>query len=318
MPSGFLRVAYPALVPSFADHLADPSILLLFGLTPPRTSVEPQKATEIGQAALRRLDGIPVDALALYDLDDESDRTEQERPFPFLRTMDPSEFLADHLSGWQGSSVVYRSVGKYAPDEFTGWLDAQPSGSPVVFVGASSSDKEVRTTLRQAQELRRGRRPDLPLGAVAIPERHTARGDEHERLLAKQEAGCSFFITQVVYDLNAAKSMASDYVYACREKGIEPARIIFTLSLCGSIRTLEFLEWLGVDVPRWVRNDLTHVADPLGLSVVHALDTARDLRDFCRHLGLPCGFNVESVSNRRVEIDAAVHVLRQLAFEMHS
>ncbi|WP_405415799.1 proton-conducting transporter membrane subunit [Pseudonocardia alni] len=34
-----------------------------------------------------------------------------------------------------------------------------------------------------------------------LPERHTRSGDEHLRLLAKQDAGCRFFITQVVYDV---------------------------------------------------------------------------------------------------------------------
>jgi hypothetical protein len=32
--------------------------------------------------------------LVLYDIDDESDRTPNERPFPFLPTMDPAEYLA--------------------------------------------------------------------------------------------------------------------------------------------------------------------------------------------------------------------------------
>ena len=27
--------------------------------------------------------------------------------------------------------------------------------------------------------------------------------------------------------------------------------MIFTLTLCGSLKTLEFLRWLGVDVPRF-------------------------------------------------------------------
>jgi hypothetical protein len=27
--------------------------------------------------------------------------------------------------------------------------------------------------------------------------------------------------------------------------------------------TLDFLRWLGVDVPRWIENDLAHAADTL-------------------------------------------------------
>lgn len=300
----------------FASALNDRDVLLLFGLTPPRASVTAEKADQIAEVTLRRLEGMPLDGLVLYDLDDESDRTEEERPFPFMRTMDPADFLADHLTGWNEAAVVYRSVGKYTPEELTTWLDSVPPGQPTVMVGASTSSKQVRTNLPEAQALCRTRRPDVPLGAVAIPERHKEKSNEHERLIAKQEAGVSFFVTQVVYDVTAAKNLASDYVYACRERSLEPARMVFTLSLCGSTKTLQFLQWLGVDVPRWVQNELTHSRDPLGLSVVHALDTARELRAFGGHLGLRCGFNVESVSTLRAEIEAAVHVARQIAFEM--
>ncbi len=38
--------------------------------------------------------------------------------------------------------------------------------------------------------------------------------------------------------------------------------------------------------------------------VQHALNAARELTDFCRYLGIPFGFNIESVSSRRVEIEA--------------
>ncbi|MDO5628604.1 MAG: methylenetetrahydrofolate reductase [Mobilicoccus sp.] len=301
---------------SFADALAADRPMLLFGLTPPRATVTPEQADQIADAALRRLEGIPLDALVLYDLDDESDRTSEERPFPFMTMMDPTVFRSEHLSAWDKPTIIYRSVGKYTTDELTQWLRDRADGQPTVLVGASTSGKDVSTSLTTAQALVRAERPDMPMGAVVIPERHTVKNDEHQRLITKQEAGVRFFVSQVVYDVTAAKNMASDYVHSCRSRGITPARVIFTISLCGSIKTLSFLQWLGVDVPRWVQNELTHSADPLGLSVQHALDTARELRSFCDHLGLPTGFNVESVSARKVEIEAAVHVARQIAFEM--
>ena len=41
--------------------------------------------------------------------------------------------------------------------------------------------------------------------AVAITERYTRSGDEHMRMLTKQDRGATFFITQVVYDVDATK-----------------------------------------------------------------------------------------------------------------
>jgi 5,10-methylenetetrahydrofolate reductase len=166
--------------------------------------------------------------------------------------------------------------------------------------------------LPAAQKLSAEVNPALQLGGVAIPERHSRSGTEHHRMVAKQQAGVSFFVTQVVYDVSAAKSMLSDYYYACTEAGLEPVPVVFTLSVCGSMKTVEFLEWLGVDVPRWLRNDLAHAADPLAVSFDQCLSTATELTDFARRLGTPHGFNVESVSNRRREIEASVELAAQL------
>ena len=185
-------------------------------------------------------------------------------------------------------------------------------GLRVWLVGASSGDAAPRTSLTQAQDLRRDLSPDLLLGGVAIPERHARRGDEHLRLIAKQRAGCGFFVTQVVYDVNAAKNLVSDYAYECAAAGLAPAPIVFTFSVCGSMRTLEFLRWLGVDVPRWIENDLRHSADTLATSLDQAWSAAVDLVAYCRGLGVPFGINVESVSIRRVEIEAAVDLARRL------
>ncbi|MFI6820430.1 methylenetetrahydrofolate reductase [Micromonospora sp. NPDC050187] len=281
--------------------------LLLFGITPPRASATAEQADEIARLTLARLDPLDVDALVLYDIDDESDRNPDERPFPYLPTMDPAVFHARHLVGWRRPAIVYRCVGKYPEPQLRDWLrTADTDRMAGVFVGASSGSKQVHTTLPRAHALRRETRPDLTVGGVAIPERHTRGSDEHLRMLAKQERGCGFFVSQVIYDVDASKSMVSDYHYACRERGLAPQPVVFTLSVCGSLKTLAFLKWLGVRVPRWLENALRHADDPLAESYEQCLATARELITFCRRLGLPFGFNVESVSNRKLEIDASV------------
>lgn len=158
-------------------------------------------------------------------------------------------YHAEYLGEWNRPVVVYRCVGKYSQAELRTWLRTADTDRLLgVFVGASSKEKRVRTRLSEAQDLRRDVRPDLLLGGVAI----TERPEEHLRLPAKQEAGCAYFISQVVYNADAAKSMVSDYYYACRERKLEPKPVLFTLSVCGSVKTLAFLKWLGVDVPRWL------------------------------------------------------------------
>jgi hypothetical protein len=290
---------------------------LLFALTPPRLATDRERAREIADTTVARLRPLDLDGLILYDIDDESERNPAERPFPFMPTMDPADYLADHLGAWATPVIVYRAVGKYAPEDVRSWLSAQdPARVMTVLVGAASQTTRARTSLADAQALRREANPTLALGGVAIPERHSRRDDEHLRLLAKQDAGCRFFVTQVVYDLNAAKNLVSDYHYECETRRIAPAPLVFTFSVCGSMKTLDFLRWLGVDVPRWIENDLEHAADPLEASYQQALATAGELMAYCRTLGVPFGINVESVSIRHVEIEASVRLAQQLRTQL--
>ncbi|HEY9252812.1 MAG TPA: 5,10-methylenetetrahydrofolate reductase, partial [Nocardioides sp.] len=175
--------------------------ILLFAVTPPRVTTAPERVQQIAEVTLERIRPLDVDGLILYDIDDESDRNPEERPFPFVRTLDPAEFLERNLAGLDVPAVVYRATGKYDEPTLRDWVKTQdPAKALSVFVGASSGEKRVATSLRRAQQIRNEANPDLLLGAVAIPERHTDKGDEHLRLIAKQEAGCSYFVTQVVYD----------------------------------------------------------------------------------------------------------------------
>lgn len=286
---------------------------LLFALTPPRLSTGAEDAQQIADVTFERLEPLGLDGLILYDIDDESDRNPEERPFPFLPTMDPAHYLDRHLGAWHTPVVVYRATAKYTEQDLRDWIAHQDTARRLaVFVGASSRDKPVATTLRAAQQLRAEVKPDLLLGAVAIPERHTSNGDEHLRLLAKHRAGCSYFVTQIVFDVNAAKNLVSDYAYECRDRGLDPVPIVFTLSVCGSLKTLEFLRWLGVGVPRWIENDLRHASDTLDASLELAEATALELMAFCRRLDVPFGISVESVSIRKQEIEAGVRLADRL------
>ncbi|GAA3810215.1 hypothetical protein GCM10022242_11050 [Nocardioides panacisoli] len=286
---------------------------MLFALTPPRLATADERVAEIAETTLERLRPLGLDGLILYDIDDESSRNPSERPFPFSPTLDPADYLRRHLGAWPTPVVVYRAVSKYGPEDLATWLSSQDAARVMtVLVGAPTAGTEAAVSLAQAQDLRRDLNPDLLLGGVAIPERHSRRKDEHLRLVAKQDAGCRFFVTQVVYDVNAAKDLVSDYTYHCLAAGIEPVPIVFTFSVCGSMKTLEFLRWLGVDVPRWIENDLRHATDTLAASQEQAYSAAVELASYCRGLEVPFGVNVESVSIRRVEIDASVELARRL------
>ena len=147
---------------AFPARARNPREVLLFGLTPPRTATDPERVAEIAERTLTRVESLPIDALVLYDLTDESDRNPAPRPFPFVETLDPSDYLRDRLTRWDRPAVVYRCVSKYAPEELQRWLVEAPEDVMTVFVGTSSSDAPARTTLTQALDIHREVRPDLP------------------------------------------------------------------------------------------------------------------------------------------------------------
>jgi 5,10-methylenetetrahydrofolate reductase len=128
----------------------------------------------------------------------------------------------------------------------------------------------------------------------------------------KQQAGCEFFVSQVCYDLDHIRDLLSDYAYSCRDQGIAPRPTVLTLAPCGSVKTLEFMAWLGIQVPRWLQAEIQRSQDPLAESYQQCVANARALISFCRRLGLPFGLNVESLTNRKAEIDASIDLAREI------
>lgn len=166
--------------------------------------------------------------------------------------------------------------------------------------------------LDEAYVLARGA-PNLILGGIAIAERHAAKEDEHQRILAKQASGCRFFITQSVYDAASTRSLLSDYALALQASGSEPVPLVLTFSPCGSVRTLEFMKWLGISFSRWLENELRHSPDTLQRSMDLCESVFSDVQDYAREKGLPIGINVESVSIRKAEVDASVELFQRLS-----
>jgi regulator of protease activity HflC (stomatin/prohibitin superfamily) len=87
---------------------------------------------------------------------------------------------------------------------------------------------------------------------------------------------------------------------------------MLTFAPCGSVKTLAFMKWLGISVPRWLENELRHATDPLEQSLRLCTQIFDELSSFAREKRLPLGVNVESVSIRKAEIDASVALFEQL------
>ncbi|MBB6731466.1 methylenetetrahydrofolate reductase [Cohnella zeiphila] len=293
--------------------------ILTYGMTPPKQNYPADKIAEIAGKQVERLQDVGIDGLILYDVQDEADRTEQDRPFPYLSTIDPSRYSKDYLSALQVPKIIYKVVGKQSEEELGEWIGTDADEDRFsVFVGASSSKQAVTMKLPDAYRLGMALNGRLKIGGVVIPERHESKGDEHLRVAAKQQGGCSFFVSQATYDVEASKNFLSDYYYYCRENGIPMAPILFNLAPCGSQKTLAFMKWLGISIPKWLENELIHCQDILDYSVRLSRMVFEELFEFGLEKGIPIGSSVESVSTRKVEIDASVGLLQEIKRYMES
>ncbi|MEZ4233932.1 MAG: hypothetical protein R3B89_32460 [Polyangiaceae bacterium] len=287
---------------------------LTYGITPPKIAYSEEKRLQTAALQSARIAALPIDALVVYDLQDESSRTDAKRPFPFLRAIDPLSYAYEYLSGVPQKKIVYRSVSTLTREELVGWLRRLDElGGAAVLVGAPSRSESVKLRLPDAYRVRLDEAAGVPLGGVVIAERHESRGGEDERVLRKLDQGCSFFISQAVYSVTASKNLLSSLHYRCQEAGRPVPPISLTLSPCGSKKTLEFMSWLGVSVPLWLRNELLHAHDILEKSVDLSLAGFEELLDFAREKRIPLGCNVESVSLRKEEIEASVHLVHRVA-----
>jgi len=288
--------------------------IILYGIVPPKKGTPPERVAEIAALQKQRIAPLPVDGLILYDIQDEESRTSEERPFPFMETLDCFDYSRNQLADLDMPKILYRASGKYSEEELTEFLQqASDTENMTVFVGASSKDQPVTMSIHEAYALKQRVRPELLIGGVTIPERHRAKGNEHLRVLEKIREGCSFFVSQGVYDLQASKDFLSDYYYYSREHAIPMVPIIFTLTPCGSVQTLNFMKWLGISIPRWLENELVNAHDILEESVNYSEQNWKDLKAFADKLGIPVGCNIESVAVRKVEVEASIELLQRIA-----
>lgn len=286
-----------------------------YGIAPPKATTGPDSLAAITAQHAARFRALSPDGVVVYDIQPETERASEPRPFPFLPTLDPEDYARVHLASVEAPRIVYRCVPKTSREEFLSWLEASEPQSErfAVLVGAPSRTAYPGgLPLAEAYALVRERAPSLCLGGIAIAERHHRGYTEHLRMVEKMNSGCSFFITQAVYDVATTKSLLSDYALELARLGRAPVPVLLTLSPCGSVKTLEFMKWLGVSFPRWLENELVHSQDVLARSLHLCRELYEELSDFGREKGIPVGFNVESVSIRKAEIEAAVALFEQL------
>jgi 5,10-methylenetetrahydrofolate reductase len=190
--------------------------------------------------------------------------------------MDSSPYAAllARTSGKQ--CLVYKCIADAQFDEWIETAHTSHGHSAINVVGRVSSAGEFQgPTIAEAMD-KVNQTAALKFGCVCIGERHTlesaqARGKsyptEHLNMIRKQKAGCQWFVSQAIYDIGPTIQLLKDYASLCRQEGVTPRKVILTFAPVSRTKTLNFIKWLGVNVPDDIEKSILEAERPVDKSI---------------------------------------------------
>ena len=287
---------------SLKDKLLNPSIpVTLFQIVPPVVGKpEALEATLIEVKGVRHL----VDAINLPEIHDESRGT--DRMHRFVPRVEPRVLGVQILRELSTEVVINRVVVHDSNSER--WFretHEQFGVEHLILVGGESP--EIRypgPDPLQAAALVRSAGLPISLGGITIP----SRPNEADRIRGKNAAGITFFTSQILFDSN-------DIVWLIqRLNGLE-ARVFLSFAPVSHPRDLEFMRWLGADIPPDLDHFLLRGGEGSADSCFErSLDLAQrillDVYDNLPPDPPPLGLNIEHINRRN--FPSAVKMLDQL------
>ena len=112
--------------------------LLLYGFTPPRLETEADKLAELTRKRVDRLARLPLDGCVVYDVQDESSRNANARPFPFSPTFSSVDYARGWLTGLGLEKVLYVPAASHDRRSLEALVRGLPAGQALVLVGSPS------------------------------------------------------------------------------------------------------------------------------------------------------------------------------------
>ena len=185
----------------------------------------------------------------------------------------------------------------------------------LILVGGESSDIKYpgpsvnETSEYITRDLNAGRF-DFFCGGITIPSRKV----ESVRLLKKGSNGIEFFTSQVLYDGKKIKKMLKYYDDVCKENNVLPRRILLSFAPVSSKKNIDFLKWLGVEIPSQTEKRLTNKKTSMSdESLEIASDILKGILNNNEKLGItvPIGLNVEHIMSYNFQ--SSINMLQELS-----
>jgi len=257
-----------------------------------------------------------IDAINIPEVHDEVARG--DRPVANQKRGEPREFgrLLQDIVGIE--AIVNRVVVHHDHDTQMRWLEetnVEYEIENMIIVGGESSKVEypgptVNEALEAISNIYNNNGGDIFCGGIAIP----SREEESKNLIRKSDHGSEFFTTQVLYDSDNIIRMMNNYQARCNELNTFPRRILLSFAPVSSQKNIEFLKWLGVEIPSDTER---YLQGRPGSMKERSLDVAIEVLNEIlvniekNDLKVPVGLNVEHIMSYNFQ--SSVEMLQELA-----
>ena len=295
---------------ALSDKIAQPSVpVVMFEMVPPAKG-KPESVDAAVEEA-RKVKPL-VDAINLPEIHDEN--RGEERTHKFVPRVEPRK-LGSRIVREAGVEVIINRCVVYQQDQASWFRETREKYGVHDFIlvgGESSKIQYPGPSVLQAAEQARSAGLNHGLGGITIP----SRLHEADRIRRKQAAGITFYTTQVLFDPNDLVSLIQ------KLNGLN-VRVFLSFTPVSNSRDLEFLRWLGADVPkdldRFLLRDApsgSHPPSPEAkeAAFTRSLDLARrilmDVFDNLPPDPPALGLNIEHINRRN--FSPAIRMLEQL------
>ena len=163
---------------------------------------------------------------------------------------------------------------------------------------------------RALKEIKENSKLNILCGGISIP----SREKESLNLIEKSTNGSEFFTTQVLYDSSKIIKMISHYQKRCDEQNTFPRRLLLSFAPVSSKKNIDFLKWLGVEIPSETEsflneNEKNMVERSMEISVGVLEETLSFLNE--NKIVVPIGLNVEHIMSYNFQ--SSIEMLQELA-----
>ena len=257
-----------------------------------------------------------IDAINIPEVHDEAGRG--DRPIANYKRGEPREFgrLLQDIVGIE--AIINRVVVHDDYDTQMKWFEETNKVYEIenmIIVGGESSNVEypgptVNQALEAISNIYNKHRKDIFCGGIAIP----SRKEESKNLIKKSKNGSEFFTTQVLYDSDNIIKMMNNYQERCNDLNTFPRRILLSFAPVSSQKNIEFLKWLGVEIPEGTEK---YLQGRPGSMKERSLDVAIEVLNEIllnieeNNLKVPVGLNVEHIMSYNFQ--SSVEMLQELA-----